>query len=256
MSPKIHQTKDGSSTLHSSTFGQFYHNPNGAVSESLHIFFETSGLNRFLDTATSLSILEVGFGTGLNFLLLLDTLKKRQLNIPVTFYSIEAFPIEVETASAIDFSGHLAAPELNDLLPDIFSNLTPGMNVLKPVDELKAELHLFIGKFEDFAPKNLKVDFIFHDPFSPEVNEELWTDETFQQLAEWSKPETVLATYCAASKARGAMCASGWKVARAQGALGKREMTIASLSKEMLSEFKRVNEERLAKRYKAGDFNS
>lgn len=254
MSPEIHQTKDGSSTLHSSDFGQFYHNPNGAASESIHVFFETSGLNRFLDSATSLSILEVGFGTGLNFLLLLDILKKRKLDIPVTFYSIEAFPIEAETARSIDFSGHLETPELNDLLPDIFSNLTPGMNVLKPVEELKTELHLFIGKFEDFAPENLQVDFIFHDPFSPEVNEELWTAETFQKLAGWSKPEAVLATYCAASKARGALCASGWKVARAQGALGKREMTIASLSAEKLSSFKRVNEERLAERYKTGDF--
>ncbi len=254
MSPTVHQTKDGSSTLYSEDFEQFYHNPNGAVSESLQVFFKTSGLTRVLKTAKHLTILEVGFGTGLNFLLLLDMLKRENVKSSVTFYSIEAFPIDVKTAIDIDFSEHIEDPEIAQLLPDIFLNLSPGMNIIKPLEKVDAELYLFVGKFEDFEPKNLQVDFIFHDPFSPEVNDELWTDVTFEKLAQWSKPEVVLSTYCAASKARGAMCASGWKVARSPGALGKREMTVASLSENKLQNFKRVNEKRLAERYHKGDF--
>lgn len=254
MPPKVHQTKDGSSTLYSEKFDQYYHNPNGAASESLYVFFEQSGLNRVLNTASSLSILEVGFGSGLNFLLLLDLLKKKDLNIPVTFYSIEAFPIDAKTARSIDFSDHLSDASLNELLPQIFANLSPGKNVIKPLEDYDIELHLFIGLFEDFTPENIQFDFIFHDPFSPEVNEELWTDSTFLKLADYSKPETVLSTYCAASKARGAMCAAGWYVARTRGALGKREMTLASRSESKLSDFKRVNEQRLAERYRTGDF--
>lgn len=254
MPPKVHQTKDGSSTLYSEKFDQYYHNPNGAASESLYIFFEQSGLNQFLETTDSLTVLEVGFGTGLNFLLLLDILKKRDLNIPVKFYSIEAFPIDFETAQSIDFKDHLADPSLNDLLPSIFSDLNSGINVIKPLEDLDVELHLFIGTFDDFKVQKCSADFIFHDPFSPEVNEELWDDKTFTKLAEYSHSGTVLSTYCAASKARGAMCAAGWHVAKARGALGKREMTLASLSEEKLSDFKRVNEKRLAERYRKGDF--
>lgn len=254
MAPTVHQTEDGSSTLYSEDFEQFYHNPNGAASESLHVFFETSGLNRFLNTSKSMSILEVGFGTGLNFLLMLDILKRKKLNTSVLFYSIEAFPIDVKTAKEIDFSDHIEDPKIAQLLPEIFLKLSPGMNVIKPLNDVDAELRLFVGKFEDFKPANLEVDFIFHDPFSPEVNAELWTAEIFERLAQWSKPEAVLSTYCAASKARGAMCASGWKVARAPGALGKREMTVASLSHNKLLNFKRVNEKRLAERYHEGDF--
>ncbi|MEQ8523607.1 tRNA (5-methylaminomethyl-2-thiouridine)(34)-methyltransferase MnmD [Gracilimonas sp.] len=254
MTTKIHKTKDGSSTLYSDQFEQFYHNPNGAASESLHVFFETSGLISSLDSAETLTVLEVGFGTGLNFLLLLDILLQKKINIPVEFWSVEAFPVDQQTASEFNFKDHLKHPELNQLLPKVFGKLKPGLNQYKPLDDHNVSLKLFYGQFDDFDPKDLKVDFIFHDPFSPEVNEELWTSNTFKKLSSYSKTNTVIATYCAASKARGAMCASGWKVARSRGALGKREMTIASLSEEKLVNFKRVNEERLAERYRTGDF--
>lgn len=255
MSTKIHQTKDGSSTLYSDQFSQYYHNPNGAATESLYVFFETSGLIRFLENASSLTVLEVGFGTGLNFLLLADILKVKDFDIPVKFFSIEAFPVDQETAKGFDFTDHINHKELNQILPEIFGKLESGMNTFKPVDDIDIELDLFYGTFEDFNPKDIQADFIFHDPFSPEVNEELWTLDTFSKLRSLSNPEAVLGTYCAASKARGAMCAAGWFVAKAQGALGKREMTIASLSKEKLNSFKRVNEKRLAERYDSGDFD-
>lgn len=255
MSTKIHQTKDGSSTLYSDQFSQYYHNPNGAATESLYVFFETSGLINFLQDATSLTVLEVGFGTGLNFLLLADIIKAQQINIPVRFYSIEAYPVDEETAKGFDFSDHINHKELDQILPEVFKKLEPGMNTFEPIDDLDIELNLFCGTFEDFNPIELRADFIFHDPFSPEVNEELWTLDTFSKLRSYSNPEAVLATYCAASKARGAMCAAEWFVAKAQGALGKREMTIAALSEEKLSSFKRVNEKRLAQRYNTGDFD-
>lgn len=255
MATKIHKTKDGSSTLYSDQFEQFYHNPNGAASESLHVFFETSGLITSLESAESLTVLEVGFGTGLNFLLLLDILQQKKINIPVEFWSVEAFPVDQQIASEFNFKDHLKNPELNQLLPTIFTDLKPGLNQFRLLDDLDVSLNLYYGQFDDFDPKGLKADFIFHDPFSPEVNEELWTSNTFEKLASWSTTEAVIATYCAASKARGAMCASGWKVARSRGALGKREMTVASLSEEKLVNFKRVNEERLAERYRAGDFD-
>ncbi|WP_020404749.1 tRNA (5-methylaminomethyl-2-thiouridine)(34)-methyltransferase MnmD [Gracilimonas tropica] len=254
MSPKIHQTKDGSSTLYSERFDQYYHNPNGAASESLYVFFEQPGLTDFITKSDQLTILEIGFGTGLNMLLLINLAKRLNPDISIRYYSIEAFPVSAETAKDFDFGKHLTEPELSKILPTIFSELHPGMNVIKPIASLNIELHLFYGKFEDFKPEDLKADFIFHDPFSPEVNEELWSKETFLKLADYSKKSTVLSTYCAASKARGALCAAGWHVAKARGALGKREMTIAARSEQPLAKFKRVNERRLAERYQKGDF--
>ena len=252
---KIHITKDGSSTLFSDHFRQFYHNPNGAASESLHVFFEKPGVIDFLKSAGSLTILEVGFGTGLNFLLLLDVCLQYNFKIPVHFYSVEAFPVDKKTAMDFDFRSHLQNPELNDELPLFFEDLKSGMNQLSSKKYPAAELHLFYGFFDEFKTPDLKADFIFHDPFSPEVNEELWTSEVFSKLAKFSKDSVILSTYCAASKARGAMAAAGWKVVRAEGALGKREMTLAALQEDRLQGLKRINEEKLAERYRSGDFN-
>jgi tRNA U34 5-methylaminomethyl-2-thiouridine-forming methyltransferase MnmC len=113
---------------------------------------------------------------------------------------------------------------------------------------------LFIGPFDQQPEPENSYQMILFDPFSPDVNPELWTREVFRKLADWSDPDVLLATYGAASSARAAMAAAGWKVARAPGALGKREMTLAALNPEMLSGWKRVNEDRLRERYESGEF--
>lgn len=250
--PKLHTTRDGSHTLYSEQFDQHYHNPNGAVAETRHNFFKKNGLNRRLEENQPLTILEIGFGTGLNFLLLLDEYLEKDCNAAIDFYSIEAYPVDVETARSFNHQEFLQHPTLFKKLPSIFANAGPGLNHFEPLPNVT--LHLFVGMFGEFQPENLNADFIFHDPFSPGVNDELWTGDVFKTLAGWSNPKAVLTTYSAASKARGAMAWAGWHVAREQGALGKREMTVASMDPQELSHLERVNEERLAHRYEIGDF--
>jgi len=253
--PEIEATGDGSHTLYSSRFNQHYHNPNGAVGESLHVFFQKNGLLDRLtreDSTEPLSILEVGFGSGLNLLLLLDEYLKCGAAVPVTYCSIEAYPIDRQMAGALNYGNYLVNRDLADRLVEIFREARPGMNRFEPLPGV--ELLLFVGMFDAFEPGKFRADFIFHDPFSPEANPDLWTGEVFRKLAGWSKPGAVLSTYCAASEARGAMCWAGWHVAREQGALGKREMTVASLDPDKLAGLDRVNEERLARRYEEGDF--
>lgn len=259
--PSVYPTRDGSTTLYSSRFKQHYHNPNGAVAESRYVFFETPGTLQALENRSEINILEVGFGTGLNLILLLDYLQRRAPETRVTFHSIEAFPIDPEVASALDFGKEfrLHTPSPSERLQNIFRESHAGMNTFNP-DE-RVQLNLFIGFFDEYirwlaksAEKAIRFDFIFHDPFSPEVNADLWTPGVFRDLAALSHPEAILSTYCAASSARTAMAVAGWKPARASGALGKREMTIAALSGKELDRFKPVNEKRLIDRFKAGDF--
>lgn len=250
-----HFSKDGSSTLYSNQFGQFYHNPNGAFLESNHVFFDTpkvdDALRQYQD---SLTFLEIGFGTGLNLLLLMDRYLTLERELPVHFYSVEAFPVSEDVAKTFNYSEYLMNPELTDVIPTIFARLKPGMNYFEPLPGKNIYVHLFQGYFDVLDETAHKADFIFHDAFSPEVNPELWTVNCFQKLATFSSKRAVLATYCAASKARAAMAKAGWKLAKAPGALGKREMTIASQSENKLSDLKRVNEFRLIERYDNGDF--
>lgn len=253
--PDHHITKDGSSTLYSNTFNQYYHNPNGSVTESKQVFFETSNVPAALIGRERITIFETGFGTGLNFLLLLDYYLSSGCDSKVNFYSVEAFPITADKAKEFNFSSYSEYRELDPVLRNIFSSLKSGMNTIKPLKEVDVTLHLFIGKFDEFKSKDIQADFFFHDAFSPEVNGELWSKETFEKLKKLGQKESVLTTYCAASKARAAMAVAGWKLAKARGALGKREMTIASLSGNNLAAFKRINEERLIMRFNNGDFD-
>lgn len=66
----IEQTEDGSTTLFVPELNEHYHSVKGARTESQHIFIDM-GLKA--SAATLPHILEIGFGTGLNALLTLET---------------------------------------------------------------------------------------------------------------------------------------------------------------------------------------
>lgn len=250
---RLVETRDGSHTVYSSRFDQHYHNPNGAVAESRHVFFEQTDLLEDLKTRDQLTILEVGFGTGLNLLLLMDYSLSQDCTAKIDYYSIEGFPLSPATTAQFNYEQHLDHPELASTLTTIFDNLSRGMNHFDLSEQVS--LHLFYGMFGDFASNNLQANYIFHDAFSPDANPELWTGSTFKKLGTFSAENVILSTYSAASKAQGALAWAGWKVAKTQGALGKREMILAALNADRLADYKRINEERYARRYQEGDFD-
>ena len=93
---KIVQTEDGSSTLFNPEIGEHYHSTHGALQESRHVFLK-SGLEFYLNKQAQevISILEVGFGTGLNYLISADYCF--QNNITLDYTGIELNPISKET---------------------------------------------------------------------------------------------------------------------------------------------------------------
>lgn len=245
--PRIETCRDGSHTLYSDRFGQFYHNPNGAVAESLHVFFETSGILVDLRQHKPVKVLEIGFGTGLNALLLADAKIRLNSSSAVTFQSVEAYPIALDIARNLNYGEYLADQKLGEHLVPIFTRLQTESAAYQIPDVL--QLDVFRGTVEEAAFKEGYYNYVFHDPFSPEVNAELWSAPLFQKLKTACSPDAVLTTYCAATKARGAMVVGGWHVARAPGALGKREMTVAALDPDKLAGFNRLNENRLLERF-------
>ncbi len=249
---EIRKTDDGSTTIYSSTFNQNFHNKYGAATENRYVFFERSGILEALKSSKPITILEIGFGTGLNLILLADFLHEITNPPRIVYQSVEAFPISSDLAKQLDFSDFVTF-DLTKSLSAIFGELEPGQNIFHPVQNL--ELRFFNGFFKDFNASNLNADFIFFDAFSPKANPDLWTADVFKHLKELSSQDVILTTYSAAVQARAAMASGGWLVARAPGVLGKREMTIAALSPSKLLEYKRVDEERLAKRYDGGEFS-
>ncbi len=248
-------TGDGSHTVYSDSFDQHYHNPNGAITESRYVFFEQTGLSKNLNIRDHITILEIGFGTGLNLLLLIDHYLSQDATAEIQFFSIEGFPLDTETVANFNYGKHLRHPELVSKLTHIFDNLSDGMNHFKITDNIS--LQLFNGMFEDFSPaqNQIKANYIFHDAFSPDVNPDLWSGGVFKKIREFSAEDVILSTYSAASKAQGALAWAGWHVAKTQGALGKREMILAALDTSHLKGLDQIDEKRYARRYEEGDFS-
>ncbi|MEX2397890.1 MAG: hypothetical protein WD491_12715, partial [Balneolales bacterium] len=125
--PSIIECKDGSHTLFSKEYNQHYHNPNGAVKESLYIFFEANGLRDVLKEGHNFTVMEVGFGTGLNLLLLADLHESMGSSSKVSFYSVESNLIAPETAEKMNYAAFLKHPHLKKAFPDFFK-ASPGIN--------------------------------------------------------------------------------------------------------------------------------
>ncbi len=254
---RIEQSRDGSHTVYSETQGSYFHNPNGAVEESLHVYFQVPGLLNALKEHRTVSVAETGFGTGLNLLLLADQAKKMRSRSKIRFTSVEAFPMAPELASQLNYSGFLSEPELASGMKDVFERLhaSEGKEVSFMCGDVEAEVHPCF--FKDYRPESfLPFTHVLHDPFDPVVSPELWTREVFTKIKSWCGEEVVMSTFGASTAARAAMASAGWFVARAPGALGKREMTIAALQESRLEGFRLLNHERLRSRFEAGEFNA
>lgn len=247
-------TADGSQTLYTPAFDEHYHNSQGAVSESRHVFFEQPGLISALENRKSLSIFETGLGTGLNLALLHHFANQKSFAVQISYFGVEAYPIGPETIANIHFGDELATPTW---LVSIFENLEPGHNFFQIDGPFRLEVSIYVGFFEhlEYSHHNPLADFIWHDAFAPYANPELWQAPPFKKLYRWSSPNAIISTYAAASAARAGMAAAGWFPFRAPGALGKREMTLAAKNPSILAEFKPVKKDRLAGRYHNRDFH-
>lgn len=246
-------TRDGSHTVFSQSFHQHFHNPNGAIAESRHVFFETSGILKSLKENETIRLFETGFGTGLNFFLLLEYRERLNSESNIHFTTVEKDPLPFSTAKKLNYSEFLQTCDSDKLLETVFKTAARKKGLISFEITKSFTLDLFAGLFKDL-PAGIPgepVNYIFHDPFSPDVNPELWSVPVFQRLKSISRNDVIMVTYGAASKARAAMAKAGWYVARAPGALGKREMTVAALHPEQLKTpgRKRVNEKRLSKRF-------
>lgn len=95
MSYQQQPTKDGFDTLYNAKYGQTFHSTHGAFTESEHVFLRGSGVTSRLAAGRPTRILEIGFGTGLNFMV---TARQCQLTKAALHYVAlekELLPIDV-----------------------------------------------------------------------------------------------------------------------------------------------------------------
>src|SRR5690606_38416117 len=101
-------TADGSKTLYHAGIGEHYHSRHGALQESKHVFLK-SGLQFFLEQHNkhTASVLEIGFGTGLNFVITADYCAQHQ--ICLDYCGIEAHPLAVDVIQQMEYGKYVNA---------------------------------------------------------------------------------------------------------------------------------------------------
>ncbi len=218
MQRKIITTSDGSKTIHIVDWDEQYHSKHGAIQEAYHVFIK-SGLALFEDT--SVAVLEIGFGTGLNCLITLIEAQKRKLSIAYT--GVEAYPVTPEELQELNYISELKADAFEPQFQKMHTCTWNDSIALADNFSLRKQQKDFM-QIDDIAAFNL----IYFDAFGARVQPELWTEIIFEKMFAALKPNGVLVTYAAKGSVRRAMLAVGFEVERLPGPPGKREMLRAT----------------------------
>lgn len=219
---KLKVTGDGSPTFHLPHKNESYHSKNGALTESLHVYIKC-GMDYWLafnGTNSSLDILEIGFGTGLNFLLTSARLKNT--NIQVSYDAIEAYPLSLheikEFSLSKSFEGYFSSQKLIGL-HELSWNTYHEFESNVKIQKIKS-------KVENFSFRK-KYDLVYYDVFAKFSQPELWDRELIQSIASQLNINGIFVTYAAFGELRKTLRKSGMNIERLKGPIGKREITRA-----------------------------
>ena len=210
---RLINTSDGSHTIYVPEIDEHFHSIHGAVQESAFIYI----VNGFdYCKADPLSILEVGFGTGLNALL--TAVKSMAGSREVNYTSMEIQPLGnkiIKSLNHYQFAGEHGR-EIFQLIHS--SPWNTNVNICKKFNLKKIET--------DFTKVKLsgKYDLIYFDAFGPDKQPEMWTKELFGGIASVTNKNGVLVTYSAKGEVRRSLKESGFFVTLIPGPPGKRQM--------------------------------
>lgn len=208
-------TEDGSSSIYLPEINETYHSKFGAIQEAKHVFIK-NGLDLF-ENNSEVTILEIGFGTGLNAIITLLEAEKR--NLKINYVGVEAYPIKLEEIAHFNYTKIL---EATDKQADFEKIHTSDWEKVIQISN-----HFQIEKRQQFFTDITDVaryDLIYFDAFGFPVQPELWSETIFEIMYKSLKNKGILTTYACRTVIKKAMQAVGFQTVKLPGAPGKREM--------------------------------
>lgn len=220
---KITLTADGSNTLFNEEIGEHYHSKHGALQESKHVFI-AAGLQYTTEQfpEEEISILEVGFGTGLNFLMTAAYCDYHAVKLKYT--GLEAFPLRSEDLESTGYDQYVVPKIWNGLILNYGKAMQQAVEIL-PGQQLKI-VHTYLHRFQTTEQFHL----IYYDAFSVQHQPEMWTDEIIAHVCQFLRPGGIFVTYAITGKLKRALKGIGFTIEKLPGAAGKREMLRATKS--------------------------
>jgi len=223
-----HLAFDGHGVPRSERYGDVYHSSAGGLGQCRHVFLAGNGLPERWRGRDAFTVLETGFGLGLNFLATWQALRDdatapRRLH----FVSVEKHPFARDDLER----AHAAWPELAPLARELCAAWPPlvaGFHRLH-LDAGRATLTLLLGDATASLPQlEARVDAIFLDGFAPDRNPEMWSEALCVELARLAAPGATAATWTVAAAVRSNLERAGFATAKRPGFGGKRDMLVAT----------------------------
>jgi tRNA 5-methylaminomethyl-2-thiouridine biosynthesis bifunctional protein len=213
-------------TPYSVEFNDIYFSTDDGLDETKHVFIEQNQLEmRFKSLPDkAFTIIETGFGTGLNFLVASALwLKYAPLNAKLNFTSIEKYPLKPSDLSRAHAQWSQFFAISSELLEQ-YKTLKPGKNHFS-IAGGRIQLDLQVDDIALALPQlTITADAWFLDGFAPAKNTEMWSTEAFVHIARLSQANTTFATFTSAGLVRRGLQAVGFKVEKQAGFGKKREM--------------------------------
>jgi tRNA U34 5-methylaminomethyl-2-thiouridine-forming methyltransferase MnmC len=155
---------DGSFTVWDNVAGACMHSTEGALAESLLVYREAVRLQERFANEQVVQVLEVGFGTGLNFVLAAQ-LAEEFPGTKLVFHSWEPFPLEPAAVQVYHKACGTAGPWANWAAQP--NRETRSRNVV---------LQVHPEPWPPAVPVLLVYHAVYFDPYGPKSAPELWTE--------------------------------------------------------------------------------
>jgi len=216
-------------TPYSPRFDDVYHSAEGGPGQARHVFLGGNELPLRWRGRRVFTILETGFGLGLNFLATWHAWRETPCE-RLHFVSVEKHPFTRHDLEEL----HARYPEFAPLaarLHAAWPMLVPAVHRL----EFEAGRVVLALAFADAAKAlrdlRLAADAVYLDGFSPQRNPEMWSPQTMRSVARLCAEGASAATWSAAGSVRTALTEAGFEVEKRAGFAKKRDMLCARIDK-------------------------
>ncbi len=208
-----------------------YFSLDNGLAESRHVFLVGCELPLQWQGRDRFTILETGFGTGLNLFAtwqLWQQHRRQNAGAVLHYISIEAHPLSAEQIQR----AMAPWPELEPMVSQYITHMPPAIcgfhrrwfehdglcltllygDVLDCLKELEATVHAF-----------------YLDGFAPRQNADMWQPAVYDELSRLGETGARLSTFTAAGLVRQGLAAAGFEVSKVSGYGRKRDMVTARL---------------------------
>ena len=214
---------DESGLPRSRLFDDVYFSAADGLAESRAVFLQGCGLPEAWAGRRQFTVGELGFGSGLNIVALLDLWRRTcEPGARLHIFSIEAFPMPVADAARV-----LGAwPEVGEAAAALLARWPGGARGFHRLElaEWGAVLDLAVmDAAEAIAAWSGSADAWFLDGFSPAANPGMWSAEVLSAVARRSAPGARVGTFTVAGAVRRELAAQGFTVDKRPGFGRKRE---------------------------------